>query len=213
MPVNSPIAGQPTKTEWRARLLAERAALAVGVHLEEAHSLAGAVGALPGVGPGRTVCAYLPFGSEPGSLELLDALVTTGARVLLPVVPALPGALGWADYTGPSCLVAGRFRGLREPAGPPLAPEVLAAASLVLVPALAVDHRGVRLGRGAGFYDRSLPLAASGTELIAVVRDSEVVPALPSDPHDVRMTAVLTPGQGLRRLPFPSAAATGVSKP
>ena len=45
----------------------------------------------------------------------------------------------------------------------------------MLVPALAVDRRGVRLGRGAGFYDRSLPLAAPAARLVAVVRDDELV--------------------------------------
>jgi 5-formyltetrahydrofolate cyclo-ligase len=69
------------------------------------------------------------------------------------------------------------------------------------VPALAVDRRGVRLGRGGGYYDRSLPLAAPGAALVAVVRDTELVPHLPSDPHDVPMTAALTPTAGLTPLP------------
>jgi len=67
----------------------------------------------------------------------------------------------------------------------------------VLVPALAVDRRGVRLGRGGGFYDRSLPLCAPGARLVAVVRDEEVVDELPAEPHDVPMTHALTPGAGL----------------
>ncbi len=191
----------PTKSEWRARLLAERAAVPAGVHLAEARVLAETVGSLPGVGDGRIVCCYVPFGSEPGSLGFLDALIAAGARVLLPVVPPTPGPLAWAGYAGSSSLVSGRLRGLREPAGPHLPPTALADASLVLVPALAVDHAGVRLGRGAGYYDRSLSLAVPGTELVAVVRDSELVPRLPADTHDVRMTAVLTPGLGLVRLP------------
>jgi 5-formyltetrahydrofolate cyclo-ligase len=57
----------------------------------------------------------------------------------------------------------------------------------------------VRLGRGAGHYDQSLPLASNGTELVAVVRDQEIFEQLPSEPHDVRMTAVLTPNRGLLR--------------
>jgi len=68
---------------------------------------------------------------------------------------------------------------------------------LVLVPGLAFDPQGRRLGRGGGFYDRSLPLCAPGTRLVAVVRDDEVLDALPAEPHDVRMTHALTPGSGL----------------
>ena len=64
------------------------------------------------------------------------------------------------------------------------------------MPALAVDRAGVRLGRGAGFYDRSLPLADPAARLVAVVRDDELVDRLPAEPHDVRMTHALTPGRG-----------------
>lgn len=67
----------------------------------------------------------------------------------------------------------------------------------MLVPALAVDRSGVRLGRGGGFYDRSLPLCTPRARLVAVVRDDEVLDALPAEPHDVRMTHALTPVGGL----------------
>jgi 5-formyltetrahydrofolate cyclo-ligase len=78
-----------------------------------------------------------------------------------------------------------------------LGPDAVALASVILVPALAVDRTGVRLGRGAGFYDRSLPLADPSARLVAVVRDDELVESLPAEPHDVRMTHVLTPERGL----------------
>ena len=74
--------------------------------------------------------------------------------------------------------------------------------SLVIVPALAVDRRGVRLGRGRGFYDRSLDGRNPKTRLIAMVRDVEFVDELPADPHDVPMTHALTPRRGLVAL-FP----------
>ncbi|MGH3580223.1 MAG: 5-formyltetrahydrofolate cyclo-ligase, partial [Mycobacterium sp.] len=67
----------------------------------------------------------------------------------------------------------------------------------VLVPALAVDRRGNRLGRGAGFYDRALPLADPDARLIAVVRDDELLDEVPAEPHDVAMTHMLTPGLGV----------------
>jgi 5-formyltetrahydrofolate cyclo-ligase len=70
----------------------------------------------------------------------------------------------------------------------------------VLVPALAVDRRGARLGRGAGFYDRTLRLAGPAAALIAVVRDEEFVDRLPADPHDVPMTHAVTPDRGVVEL-------------
>ena len=73
----------------------------------------------------------------------------------------------------------------------------MALASVVLVPALAVDRRGVRLGRGGGYYDRSLSLRRPDAHLVAVVRDEEIVEEVPSEAHDVRMTHALTPRQGV----------------
>lgn len=174
-------------------MIAERAAVPVAKRANEALALAEAVAALPG----RTVCAYLPFGTEPGSAAMLDALVARGADVLLPVIPPDPGPLDWARYRGTSSLVAGRLRGVSEPSGPLLGSDAISSAELVLVPALAVDRAGGRLGRGAGFYDRTLVLAAPSAARIALVRDSELVDALPVEPHDVRMTGVVTPSSGL----------------
>ena len=96
-------------------------------------------------------------------------------------------------------LVAARF-GLLEPAGPALPAETLSEAAVIVVPALAVDRRGGRLGRGAGFYDRSLPLRDPAAHLVAVVRDEELVEELPVESHDVRMTHAVTPGGGVVRL-------------
>lgn len=182
------------KPAWRARLLAARAALPAAAHSAEAAALAEHVRGLS-----ATVCGYVPVGSEPGSVHLLDVLVAAGCRVLLPVVATRGAVLDWAQYHGEHELVPGAY-GLREPAGRRLGPGALADAATVLVPALAVDLHGVRLGRGGGYYDRSLGLAAPAAALVAVVRDAELLPQLPEQPHDVRMSAALTPVAGFTQL-------------
>jgi 5-formyltetrahydrofolate cyclo-ligase len=158
------------------------------------------------VSRGGTVCAYVPVGTEPGSIEMLDMLLRRAKRVLLPVArTAGPGNQGtpmplrWGEYR-PGELVRGRW-GLLEPPEPWLPESVLAEADLVIVPALAIDHRGARLGRGRGFYDRSLPGRNPHARLIAVVRDNELVEELPAEPHDVPMTDALTPRRGVVALP------------
>jgi 5-formyltetrahydrofolate cyclo-ligase len=188
-----------TKTDLRAEILLARRALAPELHDAEAQVLCSH---LPGfIGDGETVCAYVPVGSEPGSIALIDALLPR--KVLLPVArhdaTGIPMPLQWGQYR-PGGLVEARF-GLREPAEPWLPADAVAAATVVLVPALAVDRTGVRLGRGAGFYDRSLVLADRAARLVAVVRDDELVDKLPAEPHDVRMTHALTPNRGLVALP------------
>lgn len=187
----------PTKSQLRAEILALRRTVTDAVRHTEATALGRHLLAL--THRGDTVCAYLPIGSEPGSAELLDILRDRGARVLLPVATTtddgIPLPLQWGEYR-PGTLVAGRF-GLTEPEQPWLPATALSGAAVILTPALAVDRRGVRLGRGAGFYDRSLHLSDPAARLVAVVRDSELVESLPQEPHDVRMTDALTPGLGV----------------
>ncbi|SEH65821.1 5-formyltetrahydrofolate cyclo-ligase [Mycolicibacterium rutilum] len=186
-----------TKAELRAAVIARRRALTARVRDEEARALLTHVAAVATAG--QTVCAYVPVGSEPGSPELLDTLHGNGVRVLLPIArhdaAGVPQPLLWGVYV-PGELVAARF-GLKEPTGPTLPPDAVVEAATVLVPALAVDHAGVRLGRGAGFYDRTLTVTSPAARLIAVVRDDELVDQLPAEPHDVPMTHALTPRAGV----------------
>ena len=124
------------------------------------------------------VAAYSSFGTEPPTAALLDRL---SAEVLLPVL--LPDRdLDWS---------AG---------GPPLGPGAVASCELVVVPALAVDRRGVRLGRGGGSYDRALARVPAGVLTVALLHDGELVEELPAEPHDVPVQAVVTPSGGLQRL-------------
>ena len=186
----------PTKAELRESILRARRAVPARRRQEEAAALARSL--LATVSAGDVVCAYVPVGSEPGSLEALDGLTGMGARVLLPVARetgGIPQPLGWGEYR-PGGLIDARF-GLREPAPPTLDAGAIATAAVIVVPALAVDRAGTRLGRGAGFYDRSLPLADPAARLVAVVRDDELLAAIPGEAHDVAMTHALTPGLGV----------------
>jgi 5-formyltetrahydrofolate cyclo-ligase len=206
-PGSSPFPTPEGKREWRNLLLAARRALPAEQRASEARLLATTVVAAAH-GVTDPICCFVPTGEEPGSAAMLDALRAAGHEVLLPVVPAgrgggpgQRGPMNWAPYRGAGSLDKGPY-GLLQPSGPGWGPAAVATAGLVLVPALAVDHRGVRLGRGAGWYDRTLPLARPGTPLVALVRDGELVPALPMERHDVLMTGVLTPQHGLRALPL-----------
>jgi 5-formyltetrahydrofolate cyclo-ligase len=189
------------KAALRERLLAARRSVSDDARAREARSLAAHIDALT-INGGRTVCAYVPVGAEPGSIEMLDVLLRQADRVLLPVTRTTGDgsamALLWGEYQ-PGELVTARF-GLLEPAGPWLPATAVADASVVFVPALAVDRTGARLGRGRGFYDRTLVLRNPDARLIAVVRDDELLDEVPHEPHDVPMTHALTPAHGLVEL-------------
>ncbi|WP_344466418.1 5-formyltetrahydrofolate cyclo-ligase [Kitasatospora kazusensis] len=180
------------KTALRSRLLTERRELTP--EWRETAAAALAEHAAPLAGPGRTVAAYVSVGSEPGTRPLLDALRERGVRVLLPVL--LPdNDLDWAEYRGAGEL-APAGRGLLEPTGPRLGPEAVTGAALVLLPGLAVDRRGLRLGRGGGSYDRVLArLAAAGARpvLATLLYPHELLDAVPAEPHDLPVDAAVTP--------------------
>ncbi|WP_329150317.1 5-formyltetrahydrofolate cyclo-ligase [Streptomyces sp. NBC_01456] len=161
----------------------------------------------PGTAP--TVAAYVSIGGEPSTRALLDRLRAAGVRVLLPVLLA-DNDLDWACYEGAGRLVrAGR--GLLEPAGPLLGPEAVTEADVVLLPGLAVDRGGLRLGRGGGSYDRvlaRLERAGARASLVVLLYDAEVLAEVPAEPHDRRVHAAVTPS-AVHRFAAPGTRAEG----
>lgn len=138
----------------------------------------------------RRVSCFVGVGDEPDTGPLIAALARRGVEVLLPIT--LPDfSLDWAVHTGDHDLADARY-GLKEPTGARLGVAALADVDLVLVPALAVDARGRRLGQGAGCYDRALLHVSDRTRILAVVFDDErLTEALPEEPHDRRVDGVL----------------------
>ncbi|MCC3290340.1 5-formyltetrahydrofolate cyclo-ligase [Arthrobacter sp. zg-Y1110] len=146
---------------------------------------------------GGTVAGYLSVGSEPGMDALLSGLVRAGYRVVVPVCEP-EWQLSWSDWTPGTELVPGLHGSLLEPAGQRYAASDLPELGLVLVPALAADSAGGRMGKGGGYYDRFLAkLRADGNPAaaVAVVFEHEYVPAgsFETTPLDAAVDAVLTP--------------------
>jgi 5-formyltetrahydrofolate cyclo-ligase len=92
--------------------------------------------------------------------------------------------------------------------GPALGLAGIAAAQVILTPALAIDHGGTRLGQGGGCYDRALARRRPDALIVAVVNDQEYAARpLPHDAHDVPVNAVITAGGGLSPIPGPGSVA------
>ncbi|MFJ2575400.1 5-formyltetrahydrofolate cyclo-ligase [Kitasatospora aureofaciens] len=180
------------KRALRTRLLADRRALTMEQRTETARELALHAGEL--AAPGATVAAYVSVGAEPGTGPLLDALRARGVRVLLPVLLA-DNDLDWAVYEGADAL-APAGRGLLEPVGPRLGPEAVTDAAVVLLPGLAVDRHGLRLGRGGGSYDRvlaRLERAGARPVLAVLLYEHELLAEVPGESHDRPVDVAVTP--------------------
>ncbi len=138
----------------------------------------------------RFVLLFAPLPDEPDLWPLLNEAIAAGKTVALPAfVPGTNGYLARQIIDPARDLVAGRF-GIREPL--PTCPAVsLNRLDLVLVPGIAFDVRGGRLGRGRGFYDRLL--ADVRGPKCGVAFEEQIVEAVPVGPLDIRLNCILTP--------------------
>jgi 5-formyltetrahydrofolate cyclo-ligase len=183
------------KAALRARLLAARAELPAERRTAAGRAIRDAVLDRPEVQMAGTIAAYCSVGAEPDTRGLVYALWKRGSYVLLPLLRP-DGDLDWASYEGPDSLVRSP-RGLLEPGEPPRGPGAVARADAVLVPALAVDRAGNRLGRGGGSYDRALARVGPLVPLLALIYDAELLDHVPAEPHDVKVRAAVSPGAGV----------------
>ncbi|MEW2520220.1 5-formyltetrahydrofolate cyclo-ligase [Actinacidiphila alni] len=187
------------KTRLRTHLLHTRRMMTAAERDTASAAVLRAVRDLPEVAPPGPVAAYVSMGTEPGTRELIESLRRAGTRVLLPVLLD-DNDLDWAEYEGAASLRRTE-RGLFEPTGPLLGPQAVTRARAVLLPGLAVDTHGVRLGRGGGSYDRVLRRlreAAVNPLLMVLLYAHEVVESVPQEPHDHPVDVAVTP-EGVHR--------------
>lgn len=166
------------KVNIRRSLRARRRSVVASRDLgADAAAIADAVSREVPTAPG-TVLSYESLPHEPPTTALNATLRAAGHRVLVPIT-LLDWQLEWCD--------------LADAARTPLGIDSPTAADLAIVPALAVDTAGTRLGQGGGCYDRVLPLLRPGTPVLVLLHPGEHTDEpLPADPHDVPVTTVVT---------------------
>ena len=192
------VALRTRKVALRRQLSARRAQIRNPERAAAGRSLRDAVLSLPETQMAGTVAAYMSVGTEPDTRGLVYALWKRGTYVLLPVL--LPDYdLDWASYEGPDSLAAGPH-GLLQPTEAPRGASAVTSADLVIVPALAVDHDGRRLGRGGGSYDRTLARVGPAVPTVALIYDHELLAEVPAGRLDQRVRMAARPRQGIIRL-------------
>lgn len=171
------------KQELRAKLKVERAQMRP--NLEDASDLMQHLAELCLMNGAKRVACYLPFQNEPDVELFIDWALDSGIQVLLPVSHR-GGNLSWVSFEGETA--TGLF-GLAEPVGPPIAPKNV---DIAIIPALAVDHAGNRLGKGLGYYDRALHEFEPLPPVVAVVHRHEVLDRIETESHDHPVDAFVT---------------------
>jgi 5-formyltetrahydrofolate cyclo-ligase len=184
----------PSKLALRRTVKAQREARTSAERESAGRSIAAVGLELPRLRRAECVALYASLPDEPSTDRLREGLRELRIRVLLPVV-AGGRNLDWAEDAGR--LATTGSLGLPEPAGPRAGAAELGKAQVVIVPALAVDTIGTRLGRGRGYYDTALTQAHPDALILALVHDSEVLDAgttpIPREPHDLAVHGVITP--------------------
>ena len=145
----------------------------------------------------RRLAAHLSAGTEPDSRQVVEWVSGLGVEVLLPVLTDGAGAWladpAWAAYQGADRLREGRSK-ILEPTSPVLPADVLASVDLMIVPGLAADRRGNRLGRGGGWYDRARA-GRMALETWLLLNDDEVLDEVPVDAWDLPVNGLVTPSE------------------
>lgn len=191
---------QEAKQELRQRIRAGRRSVLADERSRRDAAIADHLLALLEGHTDRTVAAFAGLPGEPGGAGLPDTLRDAGLEVWLPVVPGPARPLSWLPYRGSHSIRRGTF-GIAEPSETPEFPSPISTVDLsgrvstLVIPALAVDRDGTRLGQGGGYYDRTFSILTGRGEpgrLVAVVDHSEFGVDVPRTGHDASVQIVVT---------------------
>lgn len=137
----------------------------------------------------RIIYCYMSFKDEADTASIIDESLRLGKQVALPRVTG-KRKMEFFFISGQKDLVTG-FMGIKEPAGYCLEASAPSEDALVLLPGLAFDRSGARLGYGGGFYDTYLAKHA-GCKKAALAYSAQIAPEIPTEPVDVKTDMIIT---------------------
>jgi 5-formyltetrahydrofolate cyclo-ligase len=176
------------KSALRTRMLASRHHLLDREQVLAGDLIQGALTALPEYAAAGSVALYAAFRGEVPTAGLIRQALSAGKQVLLPAVEG--DGLVFRRIDSDACLVRGKY-GIPEP-GASCQAVGLEAIELFVIPGVAFDLQGHRVGYGRGYYDRALHRFESKGKFIGVCYDFQLVEQIAGEPHDVIMDWVIT---------------------
>lgn len=196
-------APHPAKAAMRRELLAARDALFAGGSDAFAAGITARLRALPEYRRARTVLATLGFGTEWDTRVFAEGVLSDGKVLALPRVVREPRSLELHAVGSLAADLVPGVWGIEEPDPARCRRVALSEVDFALVPALSCSGTGVRIGYGAGYFDRLLAGAGTRTFRVVALPDALVREDVPCEPHDVPMDALLTERRFLRTKPSP----------
>ena len=184
------------KHALRQRVLRVRDTMSVAARVDASRTIADTLAARADFQTAQAMLLILPFGSEWDATWLIAAALDRNKAVALPRVNPTTRMLDLCALTDLERDVAPGYRGIREPL-PHCKPVDPATIAWVLVPGVAFDQAGRRLGYGGGFYDRLLPSLASAAARVAGAFELQIVDRVPAAPHDLMVDAIVTEARTL----------------
>jgi 5-formyltetrahydrofolate cyclo-ligase len=184
------------KRALRKRVLAARGALPEAARAAASSAIAERFGRRSDFRAARAILVTLPFRNEWDSRLLVRAALDAGKTVAVPRVDSATRMLELYAITDPDRDAVSSPQGIPEPA-PHCRPVSRDAIDFVVIPGIAFDREGRRLGYGGGFYDRLLPLLSRSAPLVAGAFDLQIVPQVPVGPNDIGIDAIVTESREL----------------
>jgi 5-formyltetrahydrofolate cyclo-ligase len=180
------------KRAMRIAVIEQRDALPPGERTAASHLIAERIVALPEFAAAPAVLLTLPFRSEWDTELVARAALAAGKALMVPRVDPAARVLLLHRIDSLRDAIAPGYRGIPEPRAdaPHASPQDVA---LALVPGVAFDGAGRRLGYGGGYYDRLLPLLAGTAPRIAGAFDLQLVDTVPAAGHDLAVDMIVTP--------------------
>jgi 5-formyltetrahydrofolate cyclo-ligase len=203
---------QERKRQLRRSMLAVRRGLPAAERLARSQCVWERVSSLSCYRQARVVLGYMACDHEVLTDGLIRQAIASGKQLVLPVVQSDRQGMALYVIQDLERDVAPGYHGILEPQ--PQRTQVVApeALELVLVPGVAFDQRGGRLGFGAGFYDRLLGRLPRDIPTVGLAFDFQVIPRLPSQPHDIMLQAIVTERRVIWGVPCAEGDETAVAR-
>ncbi|MGH8058795.1 MAG: 5-formyltetrahydrofolate cyclo-ligase [Candidatus Entotheonellia bacterium] len=182
---------QARKRQIRRSMLALRRELSEAERIARSGRVAEQLTGLPCYQRARVILWYMAFENEVLTAGLIQQAIAAGKWAVLPLVQADRRQLELYEIRDVERDVAPGYRGIPEPRPERCRPVVAAELELVLVPGVAFDAQGGRLGFGAGFYDRLLAGLPRDIPKLGMAFDFQVLPQLPRQPHDMTLDGIV----------------------